>query len=42
MTSTVWKPSWRYGEIKSFGKKSDLKLDHDLTNQSVETQSLNF
>lgn len=23
MTSTVWKPSWRYGE-NVFGKKSDL------------------
>lgn len=38
MASTVWKPSWRYGE-NVFGKKSDLKLDHDLTNQSVEIQS---
>lgn len=47
MTSTVWKASWRYGE-NVFGKKSDLvhmtavKLDHDLTNQSVEIQSLNL
>lgn len=29
-------------KLNVFGKKSDLKLDHDLTNQSVETQSLNF
>lgn len=29
-------------KLNVFGKKSDLKLDHDLTNQSVEIQSLNF